>query len=188
MRYRARICWNKDRWEKPSGVAATAEGFVGKTFVSENRFGMEEWLFARAHIIDGWQYGFMQQSLRLKHPHRERVRDVALYTIDDHRSRYYVGRIDGLELLDAAEAGAALDVFVARGWWQAMVDDVLKLRLDDAALHAGRKAPREIVNVRVRPDRAERLPDRRPVEDDYDRYQFYRTNPRPGRSLRVRAR
>ena len=57
IEYFARICWNSSGWKRPTGDAAKIEG---KTFVSQNGFGFDEWLFDPGADWNGWQYGFLQ--------------------------------------------------------------------------------------------------------------------------------
>ena len=65
MRKYCRICWNTRYWREPTGEAAKIE--TGRSYVRENGFGHEEWLFNFAWIqplpTDSdrhVKYGFLQ--------------------------------------------------------------------------------------------------------------------------------
>ena len=52
----ARICWNTNYWQKPSGK----DGKSKDTYELINGYGHEEWLFDKEKIIDGYHYSFLQ--------------------------------------------------------------------------------------------------------------------------------
>ena len=65
MRKYCRICWNTSYWREPTGEASRLE--VGKSYVRQNGFGHEEWLFNFSWLQPGpigtstkFKYGFLQ--------------------------------------------------------------------------------------------------------------------------------
>jgi hypothetical protein len=182
------VCWNQDGWSHPSGAAPLAEGAAKgskATFASENRYGHEEWLFRPEHTIDGWRYGFLQPSLKASKSLYGKELDVVLYTIDPDDRRWYLGRIDGLVVLDEADAEPAVVEFENRGWLDSMRGDLSALGLSPANLWSPVPA-RERVNVKYKPAQAHMLPEAREAPDGdvtmkrgKNRYRFYRLNEIP---------
>jgi hypothetical protein len=182
--YLSRVCWNTDGWSRPSGVAHLAEGSVhgsSHTFVSDTRYGHEEWLFRPEHTLDGWRYGFLQPALKSR-KHQGHTLNVELYTIDPQRRRLYLGRIDELVVLTDAEASSAFTAFERNGWLAAMYADLADLGLPPPVLgNMQANAPfREIVNVRFRLEHVHMLPEAREADvgdvtkrPGKNRYLFY---------------
>lgn len=186
----ARLCWNEHGWSRPSGVAALSEGPAKgnqETFVSETGYGHEEWLFRPEHELDRYRYGFLQPSLKAGAHRYGEVLDVVLYTIDPDGTRWYLGRVDGIELLDDAEANRARQRMEKKGLLAAMRSDLADLGF--SAAHLSKKTPgREIVNVRFRAGSVHMLPAPRAAKADdplrrpgKNRYQFYPLESVPGR-------
>jgi hypothetical protein len=181
--YLTRISWNTNGWTHPQGLGPLAEGPARggtETFVSENGYGHEEWLFRPEHRIEGWQYGFVQPSLKVREDRYGEVLDAVLYTIAPSGARFHLGRIEGMEILDLEQAITVRDHFDDLGWSAEMADDLTGLGLATANLRVSRERSREFVNVRFRPQNIHMLP--KPIlagSDDVtrqkgkNRYQFY---------------
>jgi hypothetical protein len=177
-----RLCWNQDGWSRPSGVAQLAEGDAKgskPTFVSEHGFGHEEWLFQPEHIIGGWRYGFLQPSLNAKKSLYGMELDAILYTIDPNGHRHYLGRIDGLVVLNEADAKKVLSEFKKLRWLDSMQADLADLGLSPMLLRPTVPA-REIVNVKYKPSQVHMLPEALVAERNditnkrgKNRYRFY---------------
>lgn len=197
MRHLARLCWNTNGWTRPAGVAPAAEGQGGnETFVTAHGYGHEEWLFHPEHRIDGRQFGFLQPSL---HAAEERLGPneplhVVLYTIGPDRERRYLGRIDNVELLDAATALQARNTFDERGWTDRMAEDLEALGLATGALRVAHAKSRELVNVAFAPSDVHLLPEALGAAPDditrqpgMNRYQFYPLDELPAPIVGTRA-
>lgn len=180
-----RLCWNDNGWTRPSGVASRAEGPIrgsGPTFVSEHKYGHEEWLFRPEYRLSDaggiWQYGFVQQALEPSEERRGTYAHAVLYTIRPDGARFYLGCIRELQILTDTESESALAAFRQRGWLAQMEQDLRVMGLSTKVLvHPG---AREIANVRFRPEHIEMLgaPIRAPEGDvtrspGHNRYQFY---------------
>ncbi|MBK6381849.1 MAG: hypothetical protein IPF72_20175 [Chitinophagaceae bacterium] len=61
--YLCRICWNSRNWERPSGEGRLLET-KGLSYLADNGFGHEEWLFDYRWLIDGWKFGYLQSLSR----------------------------------------------------------------------------------------------------------------------------
>lgn len=192
-----RISWNRNGWTRPQGLGPLAEGPARgstETFVSRYGYGHEEWLFRSEHRIGGWQYGFVQPALKVSEDRYGEIVDAVLYTISPDGERFYLGRIEGMEILGLDEATAARDEFDAQGWSNAMEEDLAALQLSAKNLRISRARSREFVNVRFRPEAVFML--REPVvapSDDVtrqrgkNRYQFYPLDGIPPRLQRTPA-
>lgn len=180
-----RLCWNDNGWTCPAGKARLAEGEIrgsAPTFASLNGYGHEEWLFRPEHQLaqeNGlWQYAFLQQALKPSDERKGTLADVVLYTIQPDGTRFYLGCIRALHILTDAESERALAAFRQRGWLQQMAQDLHAAGL--TTRNVVHPSPRDIVNVRFRPDQVEML--RRPIRAQtgditlspgHNRYRFY---------------
>lgn len=145
----ARLCWNTEFWQRPSGRAGKANG--RKMFEAEHGFGHEEWFLDQSRLLDGWKYGFIQA---LNHSHAkyagERL-NLLLYTIDQkHKGRYWVAAVSDAQALTEDEARIAQREYRKRGWLEEMREQVEQQGLDGDSLT---EAPTiELMNVRYRPE------------------------------------
>jgi hypothetical protein len=162
--HRARLCWNENGWTRPSGVAHLAEGpnrGSEHTFASEHHYGHEEWLFRPEHTINGWRYGFLQPSLskQARNLYGEEI-TVAMYTIDPHKDRWYLGVINGLVVLNEAEAIIAHAEFAHRGWLESMWDELSDYNLLPANRQTSAGTREESsVNVKYKVNQVHMLPE-----------------------------
>ncbi|MEQ9412802.1 MAG: hypothetical protein RIF39_03175, partial [Cyclobacteriaceae bacterium] len=114
----ARLCWNSNGWESPSGSVGKSKS-TAKSFEKEKGYGHEEWLFDIEKQIEGYHYSFLQ-ALN-KGDHEGEMYDMHLYTIRDTgkaKERYWVGRIKKLEVLTREEAKQIVAEYKQRGWLQ----------------------------------------------------------------------
>jgi hypothetical protein len=155
MDYVARVVYSRNGWQRPSGAADEAVD----SYASSNGFGHEEWLFRQEWIVGGWRYSFLQGVNRSYSRLRaeEEPFDVTLFTMDPDQGHRYVARMFGVEVLGPAQAEDALQEFKRRGWFDQMADEILAVGGRVAAL-LDEQAAKQILNIRFRPDRVERLP------------------------------
>lgn len=149
--YLARICWNSKCWTEPTGEAAKSES---GSYAARSRLGHEEWLFDPGAIIDGWQYGFLQPVSKSRDRLAGETIDVRLFTISPQSQWFYVGRLPSCEVLTVEAAESARVAFRKSGRLKAMDAQVRRLKADPESLLY--KDPRWLVNVRFRPEEAER--------------------------------
>jgi hypothetical protein len=120
--YFARLCWNSEGWVIPTGEATQREGPTPPTFVSENGFGFEEWLFSHARLLDGLRYGFVQGVYSSYKDKQGLDLSLLLFTIKSPGQRYFVGHMDA-HVLDATEAANAYTEFSCNGTIAQMIQD-----------------------------------------------------------------
>jgi len=144
----ARLCWNAEGWTKPSGRPGKTPSKAA--FEGVNGYGHEEWLFDWENVHEGWQYGFVQG---VKEGHWGEVFDLLLYSLNTPtHTRYWVGTIGGVEVLDGKAALAASRRMERLGKLGRMRRQVEAFGLEPGTLvaHEGHN----VINVRFRPTQA----------------------------------
>ncbi len=93
-----RICWNSKYWHEPTGEAAQFE--QGGTYVRENGFGLEEWLFNFSWLQPGpkgipgaFRYGFLQPIGKFRSKYHGQYFNVFLYAVAPNKKRVAVATI-----------------------------------------------------------------------------------------------
>ena len=56
----ARICWNTNNWQFPSGKAGKVSSDKSAAYETKTGYGHEEWLFDISKLINGYHYGHLQ--------------------------------------------------------------------------------------------------------------------------------
>ena len=121
-----RICWNTQGWQRPTGEAAKLESSA--SYVAENGFGHEEWLFNVGYQIEGRQYGYLQplDKGHVKWPGQ--TLDLILYTISPTGDWFAVSKISNCRILGEANDKEELDDVVEHyrkaGWFAEMQSDL----------------------------------------------------------------
>jgi hypothetical protein len=121
----ARICWNTEGWEKPSGPCGKSTGV--KTFECLYGFGYEEWLFDANKQSDGWQYGFLQPIQRGWKSHQGKTYDILLYTYNKEcKKRRWIGWLNNVQVLSRDERLAAIKKHGEKGGIASDIADLKK--------------------------------------------------------------
>jgi hypothetical protein len=154
--YLARLCWNSEGWISPTGESPTIEH---GTYVTQNGYGHEEWIFNFQWVLDGWKYAFLQPVNDSYEKMQGRTIDVRLYTIGPKSLWYYVGHLPKCQVITEDQANAAWSEFVKRGWAKDMREQVKAI----GGKEKGLRVPRFIFNVRFRTKEAEILDPKEPV-------------------------
>lgn len=179
--YITRLCWNENRWKKPSGSAAKLEN---GTFNVRFGFGFEEWLFSSRFEINNWRYGFVQGVNKSQKRLAGHDISLLLYTIAPNRQRYFVGEIQHCQVLTPSEADTAHSLLEKNGLINQMIEDVLAVRgnadfiKDKSYIH---KWTLDVINIRYQPQHLLlyreliNIPEYSRVWN-YSRYQLIRAN------------
>ena len=121
----ARLTWNDNGWVKPSGLEGKSDD--KKTHEGEYGYGHEEWLFDTSKLIDGYHYGFLEPIRKEQQAYENKTYNVWVYTIDKlTKKRYWIGEIDGVEVLDNDEAERIKEFYINRGWHQEMESQIIQ--------------------------------------------------------------
>ncbi|MBI5081912.1 MAG: hypothetical protein HZC38_00260 [Chloroflexi bacterium] len=141
-----RICWNSQKWQRPTGEAAKLE--LG-SYVSQYGFGHEEWLFNLNWIIDEYRYGFLQ-PLSTQHPTGEFYNyEIILYTVAPNKTKLFVGRIKQCQTITLTEANHIYQSYKQNGWLEEMISDLKKINVDPSPF-LNNPNPLSIANVRFK--------------------------------------
>lgn len=138
-----RICWNTEGWEKPTGTAKESK----ETYVSQHRFGHEEWLFKFDWIIDNYHYSFLQPINKFE-SYRDETTNVKLYAISPSGDRYWIAEIRDVTILNKTGWEYALDYYRKNGWLKQMIKEVEKVKGNTKPLT--NPPPFELFNIKFR--------------------------------------
>jgi len=142
-----RICWNTERWRRPTGEAAFLEI---KSSVAEHGFGHEGWLFNFGYLIGGKHYAFLQPIGKAHKKLKGQKVNLLLYAVPPSPARpVIVARIDRCEVISPSEAQKVLAIYKRRRWLREMSD-----QLEELGYKRGleRVKPTNLSNVRFSPD------------------------------------
>ncbi|WP_247233346.1 HNH endonuclease [Telluribacter sp. SYSU D00476] len=123
----ARLAYNTNGWKYPSGPA-------GKSTYADSHehkygYGYEEWLLNFDKQIDGYHYAFLEPIREESNCYRGKIFDVWLYTIDGStRTRYWVGHIQNVYVLEEEEINMAFNTYKQKGWLDEMIEQIYTLR------------------------------------------------------------
>lgn len=129
----ARICWNNNRWEAPSGELGKSKSHAD-TLEKNKGYGYEEWLFDLDKTISGFHYSFIQAFH--KGNHHGKAYNVMLYSIfyDNNikQTKYYwIGNIKKVYVLTDVEKAEVLNTYRLNGWLDEMRATLNKIGIDD---------------------------------------------------------
>jgi hypothetical protein len=143
-----RICWNIDQWRRPSGSASSDE--TG-SYVSDNGFGHEEWLFNFEWLIDGHRNGFIQGIHKFLTTYEGQTFPILLYTITPRPDRKHlaVAVIRKAYVPTEAELSHVRDECDARGWLDQMRQDLRRIGVPTTPLVD--PEPKSIATIRFSP-------------------------------------
>ena len=177
--YITRLCWNTNRWQRPSGSAEETNSFYAL-----NGFGVEEWLFSPL-LHGGWCYGYVQGVSDHERAAQERDLCLLFYALrppGPNAERFFVAQMR-CEVLSLDEATAAFNHYDTNGTITQMRNEVLAGGnagfFDNASTN-----PFSVFNVRYRPDQAVvypqlvRIPSEHPVAaPTHSRYHLFQSPP-----------
>jgi len=125
----ARICWNTNGWEYPSGMEGKSKS---QSYEAENGFGHEEWLLDRRKVSsDGYHYGFLEP---LRKSSFDGKKNIHLYSITPIGKKLYVGCIQGAIYVSPEESKIVWEQYKSSGWLDSMVEELKGLGLEYSGL------------------------------------------------------
>ena len=116
----ARICWNTNGWQYPSGDEGKSSGVFA--YEQKQHFGHEEWLFDRTKDISGYHYAYLQPVNR--DCFRGKDFDIHLITFSKETGKLYLGVIRNVHCLTEQEADEAYSAYKKNGWIKEMKVDI----------------------------------------------------------------
>ncbi|GGH65879.1 hypothetical protein [Phaeocystidibacter marisrubri] len=101
-----RLTWNTNSWTKPTRHEYDIANINNSSSRFDEKYGYanEEWLFSHEFTVGKVQFGFIEGASKLGDNGPSLLERVHLFTINDKsKSKYYVGYIDNLEVLNQDE-------------------------------------------------------------------------------------
>jgi len=108
----ARICWNTNGWQYPSGDEGKSSGVFA--YEQKQHFGHEEWLFDKTKDISGYHYAYLQPVNR--DCFRSKDFNIHLITFSKETGKLYLGMIKNVHCLSEQEANYVYETYKKRGW------------------------------------------------------------------------
>jgi hypothetical protein len=125
----ARICWNTNKWERPSGH--TGKSINAEPYECEHGFGHEEWLFDRDKTIDGYHYGYLTPIKKYWDAYQGETYNILLCTYDGINQNWYqVGRLNNVKVISPDECKKICEEYKKRGWFDSMLEEVTAIGAD----------------------------------------------------------
>lgn len=119
----ARICWNTNNWERPSGKEGKSKN--DNSYEKIVSYGHEEWLLDDSRIMsDGYHYGFLQAMNVGSGKHIGQTYDIHLFTISPTKQKIYIGCLHNAIGVDRKEGEAVYEHYKNRGWIKEMEEEV----------------------------------------------------------------
>ncbi len=114
----ARICWNTNLWQKPSGMNGKVKS---KSYEAETGYGHEEWLFDKSKLIDGYHYSHIQAIGQHKNKYLGNKYNISLYSINSKtKERWWLGEIKDVEVVTDKESKKIYGEYKKRHWLKEM--------------------------------------------------------------------
>lgn len=177
-----RLCWNSEGWRRPTGEAQLVER---GSYVAENGFGHEEWLFNNALRASGQRFGFIQSLSKSRRTLADQTVDVVLYTRRPDGVWCEVGSISSAQVLSETEVDRIGDQVRGSDLLEMMGADLERLGIP--AHKITRSSSAGIANVIFRPeavrvlDPPEPFDNQRLFSERYNRYRAYRVDGERGK-------
>lgn len=122
----ARICWNSEYWEKPSGPEGKSRNV--DSYEYQNSYGSEEWLLDSKKLIDGYHYGFVRAISAHRDLYSGKIFNLSLYSINGRTKQcWWLGEIKNVHVVDTAESSIVYDIYKSNGWVDEMRDQLINV-------------------------------------------------------------
>lgn len=152
----SRIVWNSNGWKMPSGREgkSTIAGYE-----AEHGYGLDEWLFDSSREIEEYIYGFLPSVYEDYNTNIGKQMDIILFCRNGKDGKnYWVGKLRNVDVLTKMQAADALKIFVERGLYQQMHDDIALCGLNPESLDDWYDGtPEKLINVRFPKDSLQEL-------------------------------
>ena len=120
----ARIVYNSDHWEKPSGKSGKSKN--GELYEAIYEYGHEEWLFDFEKLYNGYHYAFIEPIRKQHQSYVNKKFDIYLFTINsESKDRFFVGKILDVEVISEDEAKDINNHYCKLGWLKEMKKQII---------------------------------------------------------------
>lgn len=135
----ARICWNTNLWQKPSGPEGKSRN--KKAYEHITGYGHEEWLLDTEKTIEGYHYAYLQAIGAHRDKYIGQKFHISLYSIDnDTKERWWIGKIENVEVTTKEESSKIYKIYKRNKWLKEMESQLADV---DADIEDFRKIPHE---------------------------------------------
>lgn len=125
----ARICWNSNNWQKPSGKYGKSKNPEAYEMIVG--YGHEEWLLDLEKIIDGFHYAYLQAIGAHREKYIGKKFDISLYSIDNNtKIRWWLGEIKNVDIIPEEESTKVLKIYKKKGWYAEMIEQLRNVDAD----------------------------------------------------------
>ncbi len=132
----ARICWNSERWQRPTGGKGKSTN--KDLYEAQNGYGHEEWLLDTSKLIDGYHYAYIQPIGSHRDKYSGEIFDISFYSINSKTKtkRWWVGTIRNVHIVDALESARVYDIYKRKGWYDEMIQQLKDVGADTKAFRS----------------------------------------------------
>ena len=125
----ARICWNTNNWQKPSGKEGKSRNVsANETIVS---YGHEEWLFDFEKIISGYHYSFLPEIGNNRKKYEGNWIDISFFSINnDTKQWWWIGEVKNVIVISKKESKEVFQEYKKRGWFDEMIKQLKEVDAD----------------------------------------------------------
>ncbi|MDD2018896.1 hypothetical protein [Pseudomonas putida] len=115
----ARICWNTNNWQRPSGSAGKVA--ASGAYEAKTGYGHEEWLFDISKLVNGYHYAYIQAIGQHREKYADCTYDISFYTINSKtKDRWWLGEIIDVQVVSEEEAKKVYNSYRKNGWLREM--------------------------------------------------------------------
>jgi hypothetical protein len=125
----ARICWNTNIWQKPSGPVGKSRNI--KAYENLTGYGHEEWLLDTEKTIDGYHYAYLQAIGAHRDKYVGQKFNISLYSINNAtKERWWIGEIKNVEVITPEESVKVFKIYKKNKWLQEMLKQLKEVDAD----------------------------------------------------------
>lgn len=111
----ARICWNTNYWQRPSGREGKSKN--KKAYEKLTGYGHEEWLLDTEKTVDGYHYAYLQAIGAHRDKYIGKKFNISLYSINDaSKERWWIGEIKNVIVTTPDESKSIYKIYKQNKW------------------------------------------------------------------------
>jgi len=119
----ARICWNSNYWQKPSGKEGKSNN--KKAYEELTGYGHEEWLLDTEKIIDCYHYAYLQAIGAHREKYIGKIFNISLYSINNvTKERWWIGEIKNVIVTTPKESKSIYKIYKQKKWLKEMEEQL----------------------------------------------------------------
>jgi hypothetical protein len=125
----ARICWNTNFWQKPSGPEGKSKN--KKAYENLQGFGHEEWLLDTEKTINRYHYAYLQAIGAHRDKYKGQKFNISLYSINDTtKERWWIGEIKNVIIITPEDSKNIYIIYKQKKWLKEMESQLQEVDVD----------------------------------------------------------